>query len=231
VNGVVRATGSPTKALRAGSILAVMLLWCVWPAAARQVPDARTLNGRLQDSEGRPLADWPIAFHRVDSVGGAQLASGTTDGAGRFAFPLELEGEGLFFGVARYEGQLYVGTPFRAADAPVGEYVIVVGPGGTAVPAGAAGSGADLGPGRMGPPPESLPLTGIGLILLVAGLFVAAVRGGGGANWRGLLVELAELEEGFAAAANRASGEEREQYRRRRAEVWDRLRAAARVDS
>lgn len=220
----------PREPLRVAVCLALILLAVALPGtlpgmAAQEAPESpgsstSTLRGRLQDGEGNPIAGWTIALHRVDGAGGVELGTAVTDSAGRFSFEGEFVDEGVYFVATRYEGSLYVGAPFRAPGPPDAEYVVVVG-----TEVGLVPSLGDAPP--LPPPPDGVPWVAVAFAAITVATFIAVQRAGArNRTWRALAVELAELEEGQGARGREGGAPVHDQLAKRRAELWERLRAA-----
>lgn len=194
---------------------------------------AQEIAGMAVDAEGRPLPEVPVALHRVGGGGGATVATGATDADGRFRFAVESEDSAVYFVAMRHGEQMYMGPPARAGAERVIDYVVradessEVG----AVTSALTGGGArPLTPasGRPGAVPSGGEAGGgavaVGLVavlaLAVAAVFVTTAPGYRRRQRRGLLIELARIENRLAAADPSAAAEE---DRRLRAALRERL--------
>jgi len=207
------------------SFAAALLVWFAGDAAAAVQDPA--LRGRVLGADGQPLAGVEVALHRVVAgSGGATVARDTTDADGHFGLVLPgADGDAILFAATRVDCRLYVGEFFRAPDAPPQYDIVAAGPG-VQLPAASPGMSQ---PGVALPPPPRWPLAAGVALLLAVGLAFAlrSVRRPVPATRRRLLLEIASLDEEHAARADGASPEERERYLRRRAGLYDRLRAVA----
>jgi hypothetical protein len=175
-----------------------------------------TLKGRVI-SGGQPVANQPVALHRVTADDGRTISTDTTAADGTFVLALDSAGlPGIRFVGTRHEGQIYIGEMFRAE--PPADYVVRIGPGGTPLNLGAATTSTPA----PAPAPDSnaagtmiIILSGLGL----AGLLLFATRQRR-SPIRQLLVEIADLD-------NRNEVTPLAQYDRQRAELMQRLRESA----
>lgn len=201
-------------------------------------------RGRVVDAAGQPVAAVPVVMHRVDGASGAELGRDTTDAAGeyevRFTAPPG-DTAGIYFGIVRHEGAMYVGAPVRGPLAALTEYEIRIAPEAMAeafLGAPPPAPGAQLPPGH--PPLDgALPAQqaggSAGALPFMVGLVAALAALAALVQWRGnrrnrqrreLLLALAALEERYG----RADGDgraERARYEAEREELMDRLRALA----
>lgn len=174
------------------------------------------LRGRVV-AGGQPVADQPVALHRVTSDDGRTISADTTAADGTFELMLDTAGlPGLRFVATRYQSELYIGEMFR--DELPADYVLRVGPGGTPLNLGAATTS------RPAPrPPRESNSAGIVIIVVaaigLAGLLLFAARPRR-SPIRQLLVEIADLD-------NRNEVSPLAQYDRQRAELLRRLRESA----
>ncbi|HEY8484225.1 MAG TPA: carboxypeptidase-like regulatory domain-containing protein [Longimicrobiales bacterium] len=198
------------------------LLLCFGVLQAQEL----SLQGRVLDAAGQPLAGQEVVLHRVTPAGGAAVARATSGADGRFVLRVEGAGgpDALYFAATIYDGTLYIGTPFRGSVPPDAEYVLVVG-GDSAAVAGLPGAVQAPGSGVGG---------GAGFAVLVAvcgltgGLGLVVVRRRGLQairRQRELLIELAQLDERYGDRQGEADGAESEAYRQARAALCERLRS------
>ena len=214
--------------LRARGLLFAVLGTLVWGASGArelnaQEPTAEaTLSGRIEDQDGQPVPNWPIALHRLDRDGsGEELATAVTDSAGVFEFTAEFSEQGLYFVATRFDNTIYVGAPFQAPGPPEGDYVVLVGDPSTGLPLGGPLPEAATVPGG---PPTGLPFAGIGLAAFALVSFLTlSWRNGPRGRWQAVAVQLAELDEAYAAQGDTVPAHERELYEQRRKELWNRL--------
>jgi len=210
-------------------------------AAAAQAPGTpapatapATLHGTVVDSAGKPVAGQKLTLHRVNATGGAMVDSATSDDQGRFTVhvPAERDTSAVFFAATRWQGQLYIGTPFKPPVPEGGRYTVVVGVNpvnmGPAAAGGAAGAGMETGPagGTGAPAPSALDSSAatrwfLAVILALVALgaigyaLLGALRERGRERRRQLLARLAALDE----RAQVARGEEAARLQRERAEL------------
>jgi hypothetical protein len=88
-----------------------------------------TVRGRVLGPDGAPLADQRVVLHRVDASGGATIAESRSaaDGSFELSAAAEADTSAVLFVAARYDEELYIGPPFRAADALAMDQQIQVG--------------------------------------------------------------------------------------------------------
>lgn len=174
-----------------------------------------TIQGRVLGPDDAALAGQPVVLHRVQAAAGATIAEAVTtaDGVFELRAPIESDTTAIYFVAARYEGELYIGAPFRAGQAEAENQVIQV---------GVAGTSANelLGAGRVAmPQPLGRAATNRTWLLLViplagvAGVAIYAMipRGRMPRN-RALLIRIAELDErmdGAQAAEHESMLDER----------------------
>lgn len=197
-------------ALRARSLLMVALFLSLAAGARAQAP-AGVLHGMVADTAGKPVADQALTLHRVNAAGGAMVDTSRTDARGRFTLklPAESDTSALYFVATRWQGQLYIGAPFKP-PAPVGTtYTVTVGvnpvqmgpaTGAGAQPAGPMGGAAPAEPtaqpGSSGAGRWFLAVI-LGLVALgaIAYALMSAGRDRSRQRRRELLVRIAELDE------------------------------------
>lgn len=206
------------------------------------------LRGRVVNAAGEPVGDQAVSLHRVSAAGGTTVARATSGADGRFELTMTAApSDALYFAATRYDGGLYIGTPFRL-PAPAGsEYVIVVGPGATEAAAilqqalsggagtDAAGAGTDAAAGTDAVvDAQDQGTAEWPLALAIASTAAAAALVGW--RWtarrrmparRRLLLELAELEEHLDARAGEVDTAEWDGFQRQRNALRQRLRATA----
>ena len=184
--------------MRAGRTLSlVALLWAAIAGDAAAQAAAGAVAGRILGPDNAPLGGQAVVLHRVQEASGATVSQAVTAGDGRFtlALPTSTDTAAIYFVATRYEGELYIGAPFRAGEQnPAGEVIQVGIPGTSAT--------AMLGGGATMPQTVGRPLTSRNWLLLVIPLLgVAAV-----ALYaliprrrlpedRALLIRIAELDE------------------------------------
>lgn len=214
--------------------LAILALLVFALRAAAQAPSA--LKGVVVDPAGKPVASQKLTLHRVNATGGALVDSATTDANGRFTFriPAETDTSAVFFAATRWQGQLFIGQPFKP-PAPTGEtYTVTVGVNPVEMGPATGGGGA---PGGMGatPPEQAAPARDdsnagrwflvVVLALVAAGAIAYALLGSGrdrhGQRRREILTRIAELDERAASA----KGAEAAALQRERAELLAQLTA------
>lgn len=179
------------------------------------------LQGEVVDLSGLPVGGITVSLHRVTGTGGAEVGRAVTGADGRFEIELGGElAEGVYFAATRFEGTLYMGDAFRNLSEMPAEYRIVIGSGGIAG-----------GPAVASPPPSSG--QGLGVLLIFAAIGIAAIatpflrgrRDPGAA--RGILAEIAELDEAFAAQPESARAQGESEYLATREKLLARLKARA----
>ena len=187
-------------------------------AAALAAPAAATaqeIAGVAVDAAGQPLAEVPVALHRVGGGGGASVAAATTDADGRFRFTIEALDSAVYFVAMRHDGRMYIGPPARGGAERVSGYVL------RAAPEAEAGAVASALSGEAGGPlpPDHPPLgaaqgpgpgapggdTGaawlvVVLAVVVAAVFVTTAPGYRRRRRREMVMELARIENRLAAA-------------------------------
>lgn len=200
------------------AILFLSLL--VFPALL--VAQAPRLRGQVTDPAGLPVAGITVSLHRVSEGGGAEVGRALSDAEGRFEIELDPDlADGIYFAATRFDGTLYMGEPFRTVAEAPSDYRVVIGSGGVA-------GGPAVQAGEQPTEPQ-----GLGVVLIFVALGVAAV---GIPLWRsrrgphavrGVLVELAELDEHFAAQPGTTRTMSEPEYRAAREELRARLKLLA----
>jgi hypothetical protein len=182
-----------------------------------------TVRGRIVGPDNAALAGQHVVLHRVKNAEGATIAETTTARDGSFALsaPADTDTSAIFFVAARFEGELYIGPPFRPS-ADVGDQIIQVG-----VP-GTSASALLGGPSSAAPSTVGRPLTSRNWLLLLIPLLGAAavaiyalVPRGRMPEDRALLIRVAELDERLL----NAPGPQRETLLGERTRLITRLRA------
>lgn len=187
-----------------------------------QEPDGITVRGRIVDANDAPLTAQRVVLHRVLDAQGSTVAEAETAADGGFELTVAaVDTSALYFVATRYEGELYIGAPFRSGDAGGVPQIIRVGVPGTSASA-LLGGGAT--PARaMGRPLTNrnwllfgIPLLGIAMV--AAYLIVPRSRI---PPRRALLIRVAELDERM----NDAAGDRLESLRAERTRLMTQLRA------
>jgi hypothetical protein len=200
---------------------------------------AQEVRGVALDRQGEPLPGVVVALHRVGDMGaGANVASVTTDEAGRFHFQVEEPDSALYFAAMRHGGSMYIGPPAMAGVQVVDDYILMADP---SAEAGAVASALSREPGMGGgimgtaaqaPRPAAggqggmdIALAAVGLLALVAaGLFLTTAPRYRRRRTRDTLLEVATLENRLAEGPD---PEEREELERRRDQLRGRLAPSA----
>ncbi len=183
-------------------------------SAGRVHAQVAELAGRVVGPDG-PVADLPVALHRVTPAGGATIDEAVTDREGRFSFTIDVQADSaVYFAATRVAGELFVGPPVRGA-VPAEPYVIQVGTGQAVTPMPGTPTGPMAAPGTGDGDNGMVLVVFIVLGLLVAGVVTFAMWRtlGHPGNRRRLLVELAEVEEALAGGAGDADRRELEERR------------------
>ncbi len=211
-------------------VVALLTSGAAAPVAAQQA-DSIALGGRVVGPAMEALAGQVVVLHRVAGGTGATIATDTTSEDGRFtlvAAGQAGDAEATYFVAARYQGDLYIGAPFRPPLPPDVDYTVQVGVPGTSATA-LLGTAAPQrpAPGRIAPG-QSFPYTT--WLFLIIPLLVMALAAGymltrqrGPVRRRGVLLEIAELDEAHDAelAAGRVS--DSTMYWAQRRELLERL--------
>lgn len=173
------------------------------PAMPRQqAADAVALDGRVIGPQGEAMAGLVVVLHRIAGGSGATAAIDTSEADGSFT----LTAEGLppdpaatYFVAVRYEGELYIGSPFRGALPPGVAYTVQVGVPGTSASAMMSGAQPQAPAGQM---PAAEPFPYRAWLFLIIPLLVMALAGGylltrrqGPQRRRRTLLEIAALDE------------------------------------
>ena len=188
--------------MRSYVLLLLTVAWAV-PAAAQSpglpvpiTPDP--VVGAILGPDNVPLAEQTVVLHRVQASAGETVAETTTAADGRFelAFPQVTDTLAIYFVATRYEGELYIGAPFRAGEQTPGGQVIQVGLPGTSATALLDGAPSAI-PRPMGRPLTNrnwllfaIPLVGVAAV----GVYALVPRHRIPAD-RALLIRIAEIDE------------------------------------
>lgn len=196
-----RPARSARSSLAALIVAAAAVLVSAAPLPAQETDSIR-VTGRVIDAAGAPVAGHEVLLHRVADGAGATIAVDTTDDDGAFTLAaggLTPATEAAHFVAARYEGELYIGAPFRSAVPEGAGYTVQVGVPGTS-------ASALLGNGQTrsssGVAVESEPFPYRMWLLLIIPLLVVALAAGymltrqrGPLRRRRTLLAIAELDE------------------------------------
>ncbi|HUF51694.1 MAG TPA: hypothetical protein VMN60_12785 [Longimicrobiales bacterium] len=177
------------------------------PAAAHA--QELTVRGRVLGPDDNPLAAQRVVLHRVDAAGGATIAEDTSAADGTFELraAASIDTAAVYFLASRFNGELYIGPPFKPEQQSMMEQLIQVGVPGTS--ADQLMRGEEGGAIPVGRPATSrswllllIPLLGVAavaLYMLVPRTRISAERT--------VLMRVAELDERMATAtaAQRAS--------------------------
>ena len=170
-----------------------------------QEPDSVSIRGRILGPSNEPLMNQPVLLHRVQSSQGATIAESLTGADGEFelvtATPTDTSA--IYFVATRYEGELYIGPPFRAGDVVGQSQLIQVG-----VPGTSATALLEGGPAAQAPPQAmGRPLTNRNWLLFLiplAGVLAVAIYAlipkNHIATDRAMLIRIAELDEKLTTA-------------------------------
>lgn len=187
--------------MRAGFILILIALLStgiVSDAAAQAVA------GRILGPDNAPLGGQDVVLHRVQDAGGATVAQAVTGPDGRFTLelPAMTDSAAVYFVATRYDGELYIGAPFRAGEQNAAGEVIQVGIPGTSATALLGGGGTAM-PVAVGRPATSrnwlllvIPLVGVAAVAVYA-----LIPRGRVPEDRALLIRIAELDERLSSVA------------------------------
>ena len=224
-------TARPSASARQpGLALAAVALLALAHAAAAQAPP---LAGQVVDSAGKPIPDQHVTLHRVDQSSGAMVDSAVSDAGGRFTVHLPTMASAqdtgaVYFVATRWQGQLYIGAPFKRAAAPTSAYVVTVGVNPVQMgPVGGEGAGGSM-PATQPAAPTSSGNTGrwflasiLGLVALGAVLYalIGGTRERSAVRRRVLLARIAELDE----RAENVTPHEEARLREQRAELVSQL--------
>lgn len=196
------------------------------PTLAQAVPGM--LDGQVIGPDGGPVAGQIVVLHRVAGGSGATVAEDTSDAEGRFTLrfePAPDEAAATYFVASRWEGELYIGPPFRTPIDTAGDYTMQVGVPGTS-------ASTLLGTAPQRPPSvtvaEPFPYrTWLFLIIPLVVMALAAgyllTRGRGRLRRRQLLLEIARLDETFEAELEEGTIADSTRYWAERRSLLERL--------
>jgi hypothetical protein len=108
----------------------VLLLTGILSSGAAHAQQDLVVRGRVLGPDNTPLGEQRVVLHRVDAAGGATIAEtvSAADGGYELRAPAVADDTtALLFVAARYDGELYIGPPFRAGDPLAAEQDIRVG--------------------------------------------------------------------------------------------------------
>lgn len=229
---MIPALGAARLALLSAIVLALALIFTPVglraQAAAGAPAAASTLSGTAVDTAGKPVAGVELTLHRVTGQSGAPVARDTSDAQGRFqlGIPAERDPDAIFFVATRYNGDLFIGQTFKAPYPAGQSYTLTIG----VNPIRPEAFQPQPGAAAAAPVPEGARDDDqrAGRLFLAAILALAALGalGFAGARWRrerverrrrGLVLEVAALDERYADRVTALPPEEAESYRRRRA--------------
>ena len=197
------------------------------PLLATPIP-ASTLQGVVLDPSGKPVPRQALSLHRVNGTGGAMVDSATTDAQGRFTakVPEERDTTAVYFAATRWNGELFIGTPFKPPVKAGSTYTVTVGV--NPVNMGPAAGGGAEATGASGAPPATPAadsstairwFVAIVLALIALGAIgyalVGAARERARQRRREILARIAALDE----RAQSAGGDETARLERERAEL------------
>jgi hypothetical protein len=169
---------------------------------ALQEGSSLVVRGRVIGPDNSALAGQAVVLHKVAGATGTTVAESVTDADGRFELSTPALGDttAIYFIAARYEGELYIGAPFREAEEEARNQVLQVGVAGTSATAMLEGSGAL--PQASGRPltSRSWLLFAIPLLGVAAVAVYALLRRGRLPHDRVALIRLAELDERATSA-------------------------------
>jgi hypothetical protein len=189
---------------RSALVLSAVALLVIATGAAAQDSDGR-VPGRILGPDNAPVAGQAVVLHRVQAAAGATVAETITAADGTFTLdvPVEPDPEALYFIATRYDGELYIGAPFRAGEQDPAGQTIMVGVPGTSATAMLGGGAAGMAQ-PMGRPVTSrnwlllvIPLVGVAAVAIYALVPRSRVPAD-----RALLIRIAELDERMGAATD-----------------------------
>src|SRR5690606_22744759 len=214
------------RTLSIRAFVAACLVLAAAFASARPVRGQEIgFQGRVIDPSGAPVAGIVVALHSVEGRDGALIAEATSGEDGTFSFNLTgVADSAVFFAATRYQGELYVGAPFKLPGPPGAEYAIVVGadPAQIAGSLGASRPGMRAGGGQVAVLPF-IALLGAGGAVILLGLQAFERLRAGSDPQREVLLEIALLDERFAGQEASLEAAAREAYLRRRQALRARL--------
>lgn len=186
-------------------VAAALALLPVTQLTAQQA-DSIAVTGRVIDAAGQPVIGHEVLLHRVADGAGATIAVDTTGDDGRFtlaagALPAT---DAAYFVAAEYEGELYIGPPFRGPLPAGADYTVQVGVPGTSASA-LLGSGRTTAQSAVAIEAEPFPYR-MWLLFIIPLLVVALAAGylltrqSGPLRRRRTLLAIAELDDTHDAA-------------------------------
>lgn len=185
------------------SLVVAALAFCTLAQGAAAQDSGMNIQGRILGPDNAALPGQPVVLHRVQAAAGATVAETLTAADGGFVLraPAETDTTAIYFVAARYEGELYIGAPFRVGEAAADSQVIQVGVPGTS-------ANEMLGDGSVAmPQPLGRAVTNRNWLLLVIPLIgVAAVAvyalipHGRVPHNRAILIRIAEIDERMDSA-------------------------------
>jgi hypothetical protein len=187
----------PSRTLLLAALMAALPI-----AASAQTPSA-SVQGRIVGPDNAAVAGQDVVLHRVSNATGETIATTVTaeDGSFVLEYPLAADTSALYFVAARYEGELYIGPPFRAGERTPAGQLIQVGVPGTSATAMFEDGGSAMAR------PAGRPVTSRNWLLLVIPLVGVAAVGiyalvprSRIAPERALLIRIAELDERMTSA-------------------------------
>lgn len=200
------------------------------PLLATPIP-ASTLKGVVLDPAGKPVPRQALSLHRVNGTGGAMVDSATTDAQGRFTakVPEERDTSAVYFAATRWNGELFIGTPFKPPVKAGSTYTVTVGVNPVNMGPAAGGGAEATGPAGASGAPLATPaadsstairwFVAIVLALIALGAIgyalVGAARERARQRRREILARIAALDE----RAQSAGGDEAARLERERAEL------------
>jgi hypothetical protein len=168
------------------------------PTAAQEL----VVTGQVIGPDGSGVSGQRVVLHRVDASGGATIAETLSAETGRFELraPAVTDTAAVYFVASRYDGELYIGPPFRPGQGEAAEQVVHVGL--PEMSATALMSGDQPGLMPMGRPATSrnwlllvIPLLGVAAVAVYA-----LVPRGRIPHERSLVIRVAELDERMSTA-------------------------------
>jgi hypothetical protein len=186
--------------LRRLSVLALMAAGLLLTSTAHA--QDLVIRGRIIGPENNPLPDQRVVLHRVDGGGGATIAETLSDAEGLFELRATETGDttALLFVAARYDGELYIGPPFRAGDPIAAEQNIQVGIPELSASALMEQDGGLPMPRQRGGEDRTWLLVLIPLVGVAGVIVYALVPKGKMPRDRELLIRIAEIDERMDAA-------------------------------
>jgi hypothetical protein len=155
------------------------------------------VRGTVVGPDGRPLALERVLLHRVAGSVGDTVAVGPTAADGRFVLtgPASRDSSAVYFVAARYQGELYIGQPFRPAVEGTPEQVLQVGVQATSASAVLADAEGSAAPMRRARNATNELVFIAPLIFAAAAVLYLIVPRRRVAPQRALLIRIAEIDE------------------------------------